>query len=1018
MKKSTASKRKSTGAVRKSPRQTTRSSSDLETFTYDTPSIVPGDAVLAEVEEYHDFAVVLDAGRFKNDDEMAALHAWFDERESELSDRPIVIHLHGGLVSEKSGLSSAHNVVDKIYRPADAHPLCVVWKTGPGDVIRTGIGDLVRESLFNRLVEKVAGALKDKVTGGLAAATNEVEAIPEQPSASTGRNYEGVLEFSGAELEAFEQSVAQDADIMAELDAIASEDLGAVVAGSGVGGPPRLSRRTFMDAVVVLEVHQDLRGGGARPAGFGLRFAARVAKVLLNVGRRYMTKRDHGFHATVVEEIARALYLDKVGRWAWDEMKEYVEHAFDPEPRAGGAAIVERLCSMLAKGIRRRVVLVGHSAGTIFVCKLLQQAHGALSRINTAEAANFSFDVIFLAPAVRYDVFEETIRIAGPRISGFRMFLMRDEHERDDTLIDQAALSWLYPSSLLYLVSGICEGEADVPLVGMERFHRFTSPFSAAKFPEVQRVRDWLSRRPNRMVLSPTVAEAPEGLRSGARDHGHFDDEDPQTMESVKTIVAATLGLTEGTLSAVDLPTSLPFDGFPAGATGDSERGLHPALFTGRTLLRMPRTLRGELSRTMKRTMGVSLEFADTSGDVAQILDATAAAQLPGTEIAVANLAPDQISLLTRGHSLLASLASGPSPVVLAANERWAYLAADVGGEIDAFLDGYEVATRNLLSSLKSHRSGVATAPSPTTTAPPSVAITGSRISGALEQIRVDPTSRQLGAGVRLCVIDTGIDKYHPDIVRSFGSGRRALVSKSFVDGESPHDHHGHGTHCAGLAIGPIETALGYRYGVASGADLYVAKVFNTHNRASESDVILALTWAQSMKCSVASMSLVFRVVSPENDQLFDEVVAGVTNEGLLVVAACGNDTDRRRGRRVGVYHPAACAPSVAVAAVDENGVPANFSNGGVQSGARNPDISAPGVEITSSVSGPRQYSAMSGTSMATPLVAGVAALHVGRSAAIGQPLRGADLRRALLSTNSVLNFPVQDVGVGLVRAP
>lgn len=971
-------------------------------------------ASIAGQQPYHDYAVVLDDGRFKSDDDAQALQAWFDRCEADTEDRPIVIHFHGGLVSESSGLKSAAKIVGQIYDPAGAIPLCIVWKTGPADVIRTGLSRIVTESIFRKVVDKVLGKLKDKVSEGALANFSAPTDIDETPSAATGVDFADVLEFSDAELAEFEREVAGDAELRAELAAIADEDVGAVIA-SLFDEPHRLSQRTRMDAAVVAEIRQDLSqddDAGAMAGLDGLRFAARVAKVLWNVGRRFVSKRDHGLHATVVEEIARALYLDAVGEFAWSEMKRYTREAFEPGARYGGTALLEGLGRLLEMGISRRVVLVGHSAGAIYVCKLLEAAHGVFARINTEAAARFAFDVVLLAPAVRYDVFDATIRTAGPRIAGFRMFAMHDELERKDSLIDHPALKHLYPSSLLYLVSGICEGEADVPLLGMERFHRFVDPFSAARFPEIQRVRDWLSSRPNRLVLSKTGDKAPTGLRSTAVDHGAFDDKDTETMGSVQAIVSAG-GHAAGTglLSVVDGATAKPFDGFPAGATGDTQHEFNPSLFTGRTLLRMPKSGKQGLANQFRNLTGVTLDAAESAGDVAQILDANAAAQLPASNIAVAHLSADQVARLSRGHSLLAALASRAKPEVFSAPERWAYLAQENGGSLGDFLDGYEAATDNLLTTLRQHRraSSAVAAPASAMMSPVS------DYSAALTAIRVTPQTTRSGAGVRICVIDTGIDQHHPDIVASFGPGKRQLVCKSFVASESPHDHHGHGTHCAGLATGPLQTALGYRYGVASHADLYVARVFNARNRASESDVMLALGWARSMQCAVASMSLVFRTVSEENDDLFDEVVTNATEGGVLVVAACGNDSDRSRGRRVGVYHPAAYAPSVAVAAV-HNGAPANFSNSGVRSGGRNPDIAAPGVDIVSSVSGPKQYAAMSGTSMATPLVAGVAALLA--ESVGGTTLRGTELRRALLSNTKALGYGVEDVGVGLVQAP
>ncbi len=301
------------------------------------------------------------------------------------------------------------------------------------------------------------------------------------------------------------------------------------------------------------------------------------------------------------------------------------------------------------------------------------------------------------------------------------------------------------------------------------------------------------------------------------------------------------------------------------------------------------------------------------------------------------------------------------------------------------------------------------------TSARPDEDIVGSQATGAtwgLEQTHVihPLLYREFsGKNIKVAVLDTGFDQQHPDFAG------RTIVTASFVSGQTVQDGHGHGTHCIGTSCGPKNPADPSipRYGIAYEATIFAGKVLANNGFGSDAGILAGINWALANQCEVVSMSLGAATSGPGFSQIYENVAAKCLAKGTLIVAAAGNDSNRP-GVVKPVSHPANCPSILGVAAVDKLGKVAFFSNRGVFTPYGSVNVAGPGVNVFSSTKLPTRYTTMSGTSMATPHVAGIAALWAQQNAAN----RGATLWNKLVSMASALSEPSADVGTGLVQAP
>lgn len=219
--------------------------------------------------------------------------------------------------------------------------------------------------------------------------------------------------------------------------------------------------------------------------------------------------------------------------------------------------------------------------------------------------------------------------------------------------------------------------------------------------------------------------------------------------------------------------------------------------------------------------------------------------------------------------------------------------------------------------------------------------------------------------GIKIGIIDSGIDYTHEALGRGFGAGFRIAGGYDFVNNDAdPMDDNGHGTHVAGIVAGHSSTIKG----IASDAELYAYKVLNAQGSGYASDVLAALESAVRDSVDIINLSLGSSSGNP-ND-ILSEAVNRVVESGIVVVAAAGNT-----GEYESIHSPGVAEHALTVGATDGTSVASFSAKGPVPDEYRiKPDVVAPGVGILSAKNG-GGYVTMSGTSMATPLVTSIAAV-------------------------------------------
>jgi hypothetical protein len=485
-----------------------------------------------------------------------------ESAQGQQPDEGLVIHFHGGLTSRPYALDKIVLPLTATYKAALSYPLFFVWESGLVESLVNNKDELSRDPAFRELVKKVTEWVLKKVSlnpditfkGSEGQDIDDIYRLRQEfDQWFDGKTREPPVPDSQVSsgptvLNTRASTVTVDSladDIVDEIDddpafkKTMQEAYNATLSERQVQTRAQGTKQKASILLLSEEAKEELfsepadgAGGAVKERGVfsWIAIARFTAKIVMATIKRFRAGTDHGVYCTVVEEVLRSAYGNLLGAGIWNGMKKDTADSFAAGPDVCGTQVIAKLRELEQAGRPfKRINLVGHSTGAIYICNFLDAAKAA--------GLESPLRCVFLAPAVTYARFAKAIdQHRNDGLAQFRMFAMRDDRESADRM-----LGVIYTRSLLYLVSGLLEGEEvdngfnsriDMPIVGMERY--LTSAASQVD-PHVAKVLGFLSEKPNRTVWSYSMGQSP-GLNSDARRHGDFDN-DPATLESVVAFI-------------------------------------------------------------------------------------------------------------------------------------------------------------------------------------------------------------------------------------------------------------------------------------------------------------------------------------------------------------------------------------------------------------------------------------------------------------------------------------------------
>jgi hypothetical protein len=490
----------------------------------------------------------------------------------------LTIYFHGGLTNETNARHLTGQLFPRIRDDFDSYPVFFVWESGVLDTLRSELSDIQRSPLFHKILAKLMKHVAGKLGSQLPDFLGETELAPVGDMPDSMPQLEADLKrellpvgdpsilsiydlvdrsqitpVTGAEERALQEDLAADIEANFLLDNMIRNARRQTVEASPEAGLGANAAFGSLPNAILADLLETTppsteRVGDVEGFSIAVPFGAWsfVIKTFGAVISRFINGTDHGLPATVLEEIYRNIYVDKIGKFLWDGMKENAQEAYQDAPDGpandgfpGGTLFIELLKQHLAEHGDMEVNLVGHSAGAVHICHFVKRAAASLGpdfKLNT---------VCFVAPGCNFEDFNQSVVAHGANIETFRIFAMTDEAERNDRLLPQFPL--LYPHSLLYLVSGLFEDNPDGPLVGLARHLQRDSAQADALIRTAQTFLN--ATETASIVFSPTIGMLSPGERAGFTSHSgiHGPNADDTTLASLAHLIRPTVetGLAE-----------------------------------------------------------------------------------------------------------------------------------------------------------------------------------------------------------------------------------------------------------------------------------------------------------------------------------------------------------------------------------------------------------------------------------------------------------------------------------------
>ena len=440
------------------------------------------------------------------------------ERLKEGGKKKIALYFHGGLVSQKEGIKTARHVSPYI-RNAGIEPICFVWETGLVETVGSNIEKISDSVIFTKVIRILLHNLSqylpfdlgniDARSGGM---LSEEQIMEELSKPYPFADFHFPVENGGGAGRSARSSL-RPLPTDRELEAAFTRGID--------------KDKEFKESISKAQLAQPERDG-ARGIYTTISFVKSLVAISRRVADRFSKGRDHGPYPTIVEEILRQFYIAEVGAWVWGSMKERAEIMWtDKQGREQaeqyvGGYFLNKLAEYSQGQDGLTIDLIGHSAGSIVICHLMDAVR--------KQEKEISFNkIVFMAPACRIELFEDLVLSHPESYRALRIYTMADKHECEDLLVP-----YFYTRSLLYLISGILEDNGNAPdayILGLERHIGFKSPYN---INDLSGIHQYLyDPQSGRMVYSKTLNEAQEGLRSHSLKHGNFDDDD-LTMTSIQ----------------------------------------------------------------------------------------------------------------------------------------------------------------------------------------------------------------------------------------------------------------------------------------------------------------------------------------------------------------------------------------------------------------------------------------------------------------------------------------------------